>query len=381
LSDKSQRTEKPTAQRMRKARRDGQVPRTQELGAWLSVLAFTVVVPHLVRGLADRFGRTMADLQKVVVHPETAVAMQVGRDAATGALAVLAPLLATMVVVAVVANAAQGGIRVYPGRFKARFETLNPAKGLKNLVGAHAAWTFAKTLIKLGVFGWVGYRAVLGITDRVTGAGQWSLGASAAAGTEAALSVLRTVAVVGIVLAAADYVMERRRVGTSLKMSREDVKRENRMSEGDPLLKGLLRGKQRELSRNRMLADLGAADVVMVNPTHVAVALAYEPGRGAPRVVAKGAGLVAARIRQEAADKRLPLVEDVPLTRMLYRSCGLGQEIPAELYDAVAGVFVFLMGLRHRGLTSGFHRNPGAHGTRELVDPGRHSSGPRRARR
>ncbi|QGN58007.1 flagellar biosynthesis protein FlhB [Nostocoides sp. HKS02] len=331
--------------------------------------------------MADQFDRTMADLQKVIVHPETDLATQVAHDAAIGVLAVLAPLLATMVVVAVVANAVQGGIRVYPGKFTPKFETLNPAKGLKNLVGAHAAWTFAKTLIKLVVFGWVAYAAVKGITERVTGAGQWSLGASAAAGTEATLSVLRTIAVVGIVLAAADYVMERRRVGSALKMSREDVKRENRMSEGDPLLKGLLRGKQRELSRNRMLADLGAADVVLVNPTHVAVALAYEPGRGAPRVVAKGAGLVAARIRAEAADRRLPLVEDVPLTRMLYRSCALGQEIPAELYDAVAGVFVFLMTLRQRGRTSGFHRNPGAQATRELVDPGRHSSGPRRARR
>ena len=156
MSDKSQRTEKPTAQRLRKARRDGQVPRTQELGAWLSILAFTVVVPHLVHGMADRLGATMADLQKVVLHPETGLALQVGRDAATGALAVLAPLLATMVVVAVVANAAQGGIRVYPGKFKPRFETLNPAKGLKNIVSAHAAWTLAKTLLKFVVFGWIG---------------------------------------------------------------------------------------------------------------------------------------------------------------------------------------------------------------------------------
>lgn len=381
MSDKSQRSEKPTAQRLRKARRDGQVPRTQELGAWLSVLAFTIVVPHLVQGLADLFARTMADLQKVIVHPDAGVATQVVNDAAIGALTVLAPLLATMVGVAVVANAAQGGIRVYPGKFKPKLETLNPAKGLKNLVGAHAAWTFAKTLIKLVVFGWVAYGVVQGITERMTGAGQWSLGASAAAGTQTAVSLLRTVAIVGIVLAAADYLMERRRVGSALKMSREDVKRENRMSDGDPLLKGLLRGKQRELSRNRMLSDLSTADVVLVNPTHVAVALAYEPGRGAPRVVAKGAGLVAASIRAEAAERRLPLVEDVPLTRMLYRSCALGQEIPAELYDAVAGVFVFLMGLRQRGLTSGFHRNPGAQATRELVDPGRHSSRTRRARR
>ncbi|GAB3073748.1 EscU/YscU/HrcU family type III secretion system export apparatus switch protein [Pedococcus soli] len=379
MSDKASKTEKPTPQRQQEAKKDGQIPRTAELSAWVAVIVASVLVPKLVHGLADLFRDLLGELQRVIVEPDPAIAMQVLKTAGIHSLLLLAPLMGAMVVAALVSNAAQGGIRIYAKKFKPKFETLNPAKGLKNLVGMHAAWQLVKTLLKFVVFGWIGYRAVRDITEQISTSGQWSLGASVGAAAGSALSILRVIAAVGLVLAAADYVMERRRIGSSLKMSLEDIKRENKSSEGDPLLKGMIRGKQREMSRNRMMSDLSSADLVLVNPTHVAVALAYEPGRGAPRVVAKGAGLVAAKIREDAAELKLPLVEDVPLARMLYRSCQIGQEIPAELYDAVAGVFVFVMGLRQRGAARGFHRNPNA--ARTAPPALLESSGARRAGR
>ncbi|KQZ89586.1 hypothetical protein ASD62_10000 [Phycicoccus sp. Root563] len=379
MSDKASKTEKPTPQRQQEAKKDGQIPRTADLSAWVAVIVASVLVPKLVHGLADLFRDLLGELQRVIVEPDPAIAMQVLKTAGIHSLLLLAPLMGAMVVAALVSNAAQGGIRIYAKKFKPKFETLNPAKGLKNLVGMHAAWQLVKTLLKFVVFGWIGYRAVRDITEQISTSGQWSLGASVGAAAGSALSILRVIAAVGLVLAAADYVMERRRIGSSLKMSLEDIKRENKSSEGDPLLKGMIRGKQREMSRNRMMSDLSSADLVLVNPTHVAVALAYEPGRGAPRVVAKGAGLVAAKIREDAAELKLPLVEDVPLARMLYRSCQIGQEIPAELYDAVAGVFVFVMGLRQRGAARGFHRNPNA--ARTAPPALLESSGARRAGR
>ncbi|KQU65287.1 flagellar biosynthesis protein FlhB [Phycicoccus sp. Root101] len=379
MSDKASKTEKPTPQRQQEAKKDGQIPRTAELSAWVAVIVASVLVPKLVHGLADLFRDLLGELQRVIVEPDPAIAMQVLKTAGIHSLLLLAPLMGAMVVAALVSNAAQGGIRIYAKKFKPKFETLNPAKGLKNLVGMHAAWQLVKTLLKFVVFGWIGYRAVRDITEQISTSGQWSLGASVGAAAGSALSILRVIAAVGLVLAAADYVMERRRIGSSLKMSLEDIKRENKSSEGDPLLKGMIRGKQREMSRNRMMSDLSSADLVLVNPTHVAVALAYEPGRGAPRVVAKGAGLVAAKIREDAAELKLPLVEDVPLARMLYRSCQIGQEIPAELYDAVAGVFVFVMGLRQRDAARGFHRNPNA--ARTAPPALLESSGARRAGR
>jgi flagellar biosynthetic protein FlhB len=105
------------------------------------------------------------------------------------------------------------------------------------------------------------------------------------------------------------------------------------------------------MSRNRMIAAIGSADVVLVNPTHYAVAIKYEPGKSAPRVVAKGAGAIAARIRSEAEEKNVPLVRDIPLTRALHAACELNQEIPVELYDSVARVLAFVMQLKNRGRT------------------------------
>lgn len=365
--DKAQRTEKPTPQRLKKARRDGQVPRTAELSAWTAVLLASILLPHLVRGLAEMFGELLHGLREVIADPRPEQGVALMGRATVDALWVLAPFLGVMVAAALVTNAAQGGLRVYPGKFKPRFSVLNPAKGLKQLVSAHAAWNFVKTMLKFVVFGWIGYVQLRDAATMMTTGGSWSLGAAASAAVGAAVHVLRVVAAVGLVLAAADYVVERRRIGTSLKMTPDEVKREHKQSEGDPLLKGLIRGKQREMSRNRMLADLSSADVVLVNPTHVAVALKYEMGHGAPRVVARGAGAAATRIREEAAELRLPMVEDIPLARTVFRLCDIGEEIPPELFDAVAGVFVFVVGLRRRGVVGGVHRNPAAHRERAGV--------------
>ena len=128
-----------------------------------------------------------------------------------------------------------------------------------------------------------------------------------------------------------------------------------KQSEGDPLLRAALRQRALDASRNRMMVDVAMADVVLVNPTHVSVALKYNQAMGAPRVVAKGAGVVAARIREIATENRVPLVEDVPLARALYRNCEVGTEIPADLYTAVARVLAFIMTLKKRGVHAGLH--------------------------
>ena len=152
--------------------------------------------------------------------------------------------------------------------------------------------------------------------------------------------------------------MAKKRLMKQLRMTHQEMKDENKQSEGDPNLKGAIRSKQLAVSRNRMMSEIVSADVVLVNPTHVAVALRYEQGRGAPRVVAKGSGHVAARIRERAAEHRVPMVEDVPLARALHAACEVGQEIPAEVYTAVARVLAFVLGLRARGSAAGTHRVP-----------------------
>ena len=121
-------------------------------------------------------------------------------------------------------------------------------------------------------------------------------------------------------------------------------------------MKAHRRGVALSMSRNRMMSDAAEADVLLVNPTHVAVALKYDPAKGAPRVVAKGAGEVAARLRAIAQENRVPMVQDIPLARALHASCELGQEVPAQLFTAVARVLAFVMHLGARGVKGGFHR-------------------------
>ena len=184
-------------------------------------------------------------------------------------------------------------------------------------------------LIKSAVVGFVAYGAVSAIMPLIGGLVPISRGARGRATTRCS-SLLRTVAVAGLVMAAADYVIVRRRMGKQTRMSKHEVKQESKQTEGDPLLKGAIRSRQLAASRNRMMADVPTADVVLVNPTHVAVALTYDAERGAPRVVARGAGLVAQRIREQAAEHGVPLVRDIPLARALHRSTTVGPGDPGR---------------------------------------------------
>jgi flagellar biosynthetic protein FlhB len=142
----------------------------------------------------------------------------------------------------------------------------------------------------------------------------------------------------------------------TLKMSKYEITQEYKQAEGDPHMKAHRKGVALSMSQNRMMSEVTEADVLLVNPTHVAVALKYDPEKGAPRVVAKGAGEVAAKLREIAQEARVPLVQDIPLARALHGSCELGQEVPAELFTAVARVLAFVMHLGARGVKGGFHR-------------------------
>ncbi len=172
--------------------------------------------------------------------------------------------------------------------------------------------------------------------------------------------MIRNAAFAGLVIAAVDYIVQRRRIHKEMMMSLQEVKEEHRQQEGNPQMKQEIRSQMMKVSRNRMLSSVSSADVVLVNPTHYAVALKYDSSRGAPEVVAKGAGAVAAAIRARAEEHAVPIVSDPPLTRTIYKACEIGQQIPAELYEAVAKVLAFIFGLRRRGFArlGGVHRIP-----------------------
>jgi flagellar biosynthetic protein FlhB len=357
-SDRSQRTEAPTPKRKREARRRGQVAKTQELTAWGGLLLATFLLQVTCSTGARRLSALMRQVQAVIERPDGADVTRVLAEGLTAFLVTLAPLALGLLVAGVTIELVQVGGRVTPQRLKPKFERLNVFKGLKQMFSTRSLWETAKGVLKIAIVALVAYPAVADTARELAqgGMGVWQIATLTAGGV---LSLVRSVALVGLVLAAADYIVQKRRVLSDLRMTKQEVKEEMRQSEGDPHMRGAVRSRQLSMGRNRMLAAVANADVVLVNPTHYAVALRYRADRGAPEVVAKGAGVVAAGIRARAEEHLVPLVEDPPLTRALHRVCDVGALIPADLYEAVARVLAFVFALRRVGRRGGTHRVPG----------------------
>jgi flagellar biosynthetic protein FlhB len=351
-----EKTEKPTPQRLKKARKEGQIPRTQELGTWAGVAAASALLPMLVSHAFEAMQKLFVHVGAVAAHPEIEGVSALLGQALTAFLTTLLPTALGLMAVGTAASAAQGGVTFATKSMKPTLKKLNPFPGIKRMFGTQGIWEAMKALMKTAALGTV----VVVTSDRaqhlVSSAGSLPLSAVAATFAASAVLMLRVVAFTGLVIAIADYVVVRTKTMKKLKMSRYEITQEHKQSEGDPHMKAHRRGIQMSMSRNRMMSEVADADVLLVNPTHVAVALKYDPQRGAPRVVAKGAGEVAARLRALAEEARVPMVQDIPLTRALHASCELGQEVPAQLFTAVARVLAFVMHLGARGVRGGFHR-------------------------
>ncbi len=367
-----EKTEKPTPQRLKKARKDGQIARTQELGTWLGMAAASVLLPMIAgKGFAE-VQELFLQIRAVSDEPQVSAVAALLGQALTAFLTTVLPLALALMVVGVLASAAQGGVTFATKGMKPTLKKFNPATGLKRMFGTQGLWEVVKALIKTVALG-----AVVVITSNraqtlVSAAGAMPLSAVIDVFVDSAILMFRVVALTGLVIAVADYVVVRQKMMKQLKMSRYEITQEHKQSEGDPHMKAQRRGVALAMSRNRMMSEVREADVLLVNPTHVAVALKYEAAKGAPRVVAKGAGEVAAKLREIAAEARVPMVQDIPLARALHASCELGQEVPPQLFTAVARVLAFVMHLGVRGVRGGMHR-PGfeAPDTTDLPKAGR----------
>ncbi|QIG42451.1 EscU/YscU/HrcU family type III secretion system export apparatus switch protein [Nocardioides anomalus] len=364
-----EKTEKATPKRRKEARKEGQVARTPELGSWAALLLATIALPGLVRHEITAFEVLMSDALRSIQDPTIPQAMRLLREGGTHAFISLVVLGSGVMVVGVAAALAQGGFFLATKLVKPSAKKLNPVSGFKRLFGPHALWEGLKTLVKsaaVGLLFWLTLRSMLPVVGAHAGAD-----ALLAHTGDQAVALARNIALAGLAMAALDYAWQRRKTSKQTKMSKEDVKQEHRQSEGDPLVKSAIRARQLAAARNRMIADIPEADVVLVNPTHVAVALRYDAASGAPRVVARGAGVIAAKIREVATEARVPLVRDVPLARALYASTEVGHEIPAELFAAVAQVLAFVINRRNLGQRGGEHRSPRRE--TELSAPARHA--------
>jgi flagellar biosynthetic protein FlhB len=357
--DKDQKTEKPTPRRKKEARQNGQIAKSPELSGWALVLAATFLVPFTFDRVYESMQDTTSRIQDVAQDATPQKASETMGHALLGMGTAILPFMVVMAVLALVIMLAQVGFIFTAKPLKPKGERINPLAGIKRLFTVRSLWETGKALIKLIIISVVAVPMVVGIAQDLVGGQQFTVGTILPYLAEQIVSLVRMVAMIALGLGMADYVYQRKSTNKMMMMTKQEMKQEMKNSEGDPHVKGKIRALQRANSRNRMMAALGDANVVIMNPTHYAVALRYHPAEGAPRVIAKGSDGLALRIRDRAQQLEVPVVEAPPLARALFAACELDQEIPVELFNAVAKVLAFVQRLGGRASLAGVFVVPG----------------------
>jgi flagellar biosynthetic protein FlhB len=343
------RTEQPTGKRLEKARQEGQVPRSQELNA----AAVLIVTAASLRLLGGTIGATLFDIMKsgLSVSPAEAVDPALAFSTASAelyrALTVCAPLLGMTLIAALVAPLALGGWNLSWDALAPNFTRLDPIAGFGRFFSTRGAVELGKAFAKFVVVASIAIAVLRKQSPRILALGNASLNTGIAQSAALASDALIAVAGGLVLIAAVDVPLQLWQYKQKLRMTREEIKEEYKESEGSPEVRSRIRRTEREMARRRMMHEVPKADVVIVNPTHFAVALRYDEGRmRAPRVVAKGTDLIAARIREIATESSVPIFEAPPLARALYHNVEIGSEIPAGLYVAVAQVLTYIYQLK-----------------------------------
>lgn len=331
---RDQRTEQPTQKRRRKLRRDGRVARSQDIGSAVALVGLAATLRFLLPPMGSAMMSMSHDvLSSLSNGPDGELLRSIVVPAT---IAVLVPPMVISLGLALVAGFGQTGFALSPGALKPKWSRISPRQGAEKFKPTALLFESLRTILKIGALVAVLWIPLAGVTDRAPGTS--SLGEWVSYSRDSMWTVLLWSTALAAVIAAIDYGYNRRKLIVDSRMTRQEVRDEQKDTDGDPLLRGARRARARELSRNRMLSEVGSADVLLVNPIRFAVALTYVESEGAPRVVARGAGKFALKLRQEAYRHGVPVRQDVPLTRALYRRCRVGQFVPAELYEAVAVV-------------------------------------------
>ena len=341
-NDGGERTESATPKRREKAREEGQVARSVEInsvaillaGCGLLVLGTAWMAPRL-RDIGVFFLGEAGHVDLESWPDAAAMLLTAGRH---GALAV-APTLGGLLLVALAIGYAQVGFRWSNKAWAFKPEKLNPLEGIKNRFFGKSMWfELGKNLVKVGLLGAIAGFAIVDMVPELLRLSQMGLADAWSDAIRILLTLVLRMLAALLVLALIDLWWQRHRHEEQLKMTKEEVKRELKDSEGDPQIKARLRSIMLEQMKRRMLDDVATADVVVTNPTHFSVALRYQAEDGAPKVVAKGQGHLALRIRELAREAKVPLVENAPLARALYRTAEVGDFVPVDLYESVAQV-------------------------------------------
>ena len=348
-SQGGERTEEPSQRRLQEARERGQVPRSRELTNFATMIGGSAALIAMGAALAGRLSSMMraglAIDPRRLENPQFMMS-SLGEAALTALLAAL-PIFAALIGLVLLAAVVLGGWNFSPAALAPDFSRMSPIAGLTRLFGLRGATELGKALLKFLVVGGVCAAIVSWLFADVLALGRMAphaaIGRGAGLLSWAFVWLCASLALIAMV----DVPLQLYQFKRSLRMTRQELRDEAKESDGRPETKQRIRHMQQQLARRRMMHKVPTADVVIVNPTHFAVALKYEPkNMRAPRVVAKGVDLVAQNIRRIAEEHRVPIFESPKLARALFRSTDLNREIPAGLYVAVAQVLSYIFRIR-----------------------------------
>lgn len=345
----AEKTEAPTGRRLSEARNEGQVIRSQELntavglmmGVWLlsgpGKNLFTDLQSLLVGTLTalPTFELTAAVIRDLIYTD----VLRLGAD--------MAIILFGMLFTGIVVTVSQTGLLWASKRIGLDLNRLNFLKGLQRLFSGQGFVELIRSLLKLGVVSWVAYAFLKTHINELIGLIQTDFVSALEWWTSMAISLAWRVGAAYLVLALLDYTYQRWNFMRSMRMTKDEVKEEFKQSEGDPKIKSRIRGQQRRMARMRMMSNVPKADVIITNPTHLAVAIQYDQkSMKAPRVLAKGAHLVAERIVKLARASGIPVIQNIPVARALYRTVEIDSEVPPEMYMAIAEILAYVYRLK-----------------------------------
>jgi flagellar biosynthetic protein FlhB len=349
-----ERTERATPHKREEARKRGQVVKSAEVSSVAlllgGILALNAWSPAMLPDLAALFTRLLRHAGTAPMTPEQMPGYALEGGLILGKM--LAPMLLALAVIGLAANLAQVGFLLSWEAVKPNLSKLDPVKGLSQLFSIETLAGLIREPIKIGLVGVVGYVMILAVYEDMLRLGDLDAGQIMVALGDMAFTVVLGIVLALAGLAALDYGYRWWKHERDLRMSKQEVKDETRQQEGNPEIKSRIRRMQQSMGRKRMLEAVPRADVVITNPTHLAVALRYDPREtAAPTVVAKGADYMAQRIREIAAENRVPVVENKPVARVLYETVEVDDQIPVEMYQAVAEILAFVY--RLKGTTPG----------------------------
>jgi flagellar biosynthesis protein FlhB len=368
-----EKTEDATPKRLEKAREEGDVPRSRELAAvsvlFTAGLSLVMLNKSLDKAIRDSFGQGLQITREMAFDPMVLL-MTIAKNIGNLLIA-FAPFALILVIVSIAAPILVGGWVFSNKVFVPQFGRMNPIKGIGNMFSKNSLIELIKSVAKATLVGTVSYLVIMGDLKPMMALSSLPIEAGISQVNHLMLNSFLVLASTLVLIAMIDVPYQLHRYAEKLKMTKEEVKKESKESEGNPEIKAKIRQQQREMARRRMMSQIPQADVVITNPTHYAVAVKYQDeGMRAPVVIAKGADAVALKIREVAAEHHIVTLEAPKLARALYAHTELDQEIPEALYAAVAEVLAYVFQLRVYQAKGGYNPEaPSALPVPDELDP------------